>query len=82
MLKDIVPPSLRRPIYAAYALIGFIIGTIQVAFSAAEISQPVWMVVVWAVYGYAGTAIGATALGNTNETTYDDSASPRHGIDK
>ena len=69
-LKDILPPKLRKPIYAIYAIVGFIVGCIQVGFSAAEMGHPVWLTVAWAVYGFSGSAIGVVASANTNEEKY------------
>ena len=65
MLNDIIPASWRKPIYAAYALAGAIIGAIQVGYLSAEAGQPLWLTVALAVYGFIGTAIGFTASANT-----------------
>lgn len=69
-LKDILPPTLRKPIYAIYAIVGFVVGCIQVGFSAAEVGHPVWLTVAWAVYGFSGSAIGVVASANTDEEKY------------
>lgn len=79
-LKDILPPRLRKPIYSIYAIVGFVVGAIQVGFSAAELGHPTWLTVAWAVYGFAGGAIGVVASANTNETPPPPSHTPRHGI--
>src|SRR5699024_10661183 len=42
MLIDIIPAAWRKPIYAAYALAGAIIGAVQVAYLSAEAGQPLW----------------------------------------
>lgn len=65
MLNDIIPAAWRKPIYAAYALAGAIIGAVQVAYLSAEAGQPLWLTVTPAVYGFIGTAIGFTASANT-----------------
>lgn len=65
MLNDVIPAAWRKPIYAAYALAGAIIGAIQVGYLSAEAGQPVWLTVTLAVYGFIGTAIGFTASANT-----------------
>lgn len=65
MLNDIIPAAWRKPIYAAYALAGAIIGAVQVAYLSAEAGQPLWLTVTLAVYGFIGTAIGFTASANT-----------------
>ena len=65
MLNDVIPAAWRKPIYAAYALAGAVIGAIQVGYLSAEAGQPVWLTVTLAVYGFIGTAIGFTASANT-----------------
>ena len=65
MLNDIIPAAWRKPIYAAYALAGAVIGAVQVGYLSAEAGQPVWLTVTLAVYGFIGTAIGFTASANT-----------------
>ena len=65
MLNDVIPAAWRKPIYAAYALAGAIIGAVQVGYLSAEAGQPVWLTVTLAVYGFIGTAIGFTASANT-----------------
>ena len=66
MLKDIIPAEWRKPIYAVYAVIGFLLGSIAIALE----PDPAWLVTAFAIYAYTGTAIGAVATGNTpvNET--------------
>ena len=65
MLRDVIPAAWRKPIYAAYALAGAVIGAVQVGYLSAEAGQPVWLTVTLAVYGFIGTAIGFTASANT-----------------
>jgi len=65
MLTDILTPAHRKLVYAVYALLGVVVGAIQVAYVAAEAGQPVWLNVSLAVYGFLGTALGLTAAANT-----------------
>lgn len=79
MLNDIIPAAWRKPIYAAYALAGAIIGAVQVGYLSAEAGQPLWLTVALAVYGFIGTAIGFTASANTpggGKFTGDESVVP------
>lgn len=66
MLKDIIPAEWRKPIYAAYAVIGFLLGSIAIALE----PDPEWLLIASNVYAYAGAAIGWVAKSNTpvNET--------------
>ena len=72
MLRDIVTGRTRKVTYTAYALIGLILGAVQVGFSAAELGQPVWLTVALAVFAFVGTALGFTAAGNVNDDPDDD----------
>lgn len=65
MLQDIVPAHYRKIAYAAYALIGVLLGAIQVGYGAAEAGQPVPLTVALAVYAFLGGALGVTAAANT-----------------
>ena len=69
LLKDIITPKIRKPLYAIYAVIGLVLGGTQVGFSAAELGQPVWLTVALAVFAFVGTALGFTASANTNQET-------------
>lgn len=82
MLHEVVSPQIRKFVYVAYALVGFVAGAVQVGYAAAEMGQPVWFVVFWAVYGFTGTAFGFTASSNVNPEVQPDpdSHTPRHGI--
>lgn len=60
-----IPPSVRGPLYALFALVGLVLGAIQIAFSAAEAGRPVWLTVALAVYPFVGAGIGFTAASNT-----------------
>lgn len=61
-------PRLRRTLYTAYALIGLALGSTQVAYSAAEAGQPVWLTVALAVFAYVGTAFGFGARAKVDAT--------------
>ena len=65
MLTDIFSPETRGKIYWVFAVLGLILGAIQVGFSSAELGQPSWLTVLLAVYGFVGGAIGFTAQANT-----------------
>lgn len=71
ILVEIVPPAARKYLYAAYALVGLVLGAVQVAYG---ITEPEWVTVALAVYGFVGTAFGATAASNV---TYE----PQHRAD-
>lgn len=66
-LIDILNPQTRKTVYAAYALIGLIVGCIQVGFGSVNASTPNWLKITLAIYAFLGTAIGATAASNVAE---------------
>lgn len=61
-LTGILTPAVRRYVYAAYALVGIVLGAIQVAYG---VTEPQWLTVSLAVYAFLGTALGLTAASNT-----------------
>ena len=61
MLRDIIPASWRKPIYAVYAVLGVVLGAIQIAIE----PDPSWLITSLSVYAFLGGAIGAVASGNT-----------------
>jgi len=65
MLTDIIPASVRRRVYAVFAVLGVVIGATQVGYAAADAGQPVALTVVLAVYAFVGGALGFTAAQNT-----------------
>lgn len=66
MLTDILPASTRKTVYALYAVVGVVLGAVQVAYSASSsLGQPEWLNIALAVFGFVGTAIGAVAASNT-----------------
>ena len=65
MLRDILPAHYRKVAYALYAVVGVLLGAIQVGYGAAEAGQPVALTVALAVYAFLGGALGVTAAQNT-----------------
>lgn len=64
ILIDIIPAAARRYVYATYALIGLVLGALQVA------GQDV--AVALGIYAFVGTALGLTAYANTGAVREDD----------
>ncbi|MGL3804733.1 hypothetical protein ACSYDW_01410 [Paeniglutamicibacter sp. R2-26] len=64
MLTDILTGPLRRKLYITFALIGLTLGAIQVGFASAQVGQPVWLTVAFAVFGFVATGFGFTAGAN------------------
>lgn len=64
-LHDIIPAAHRKIAYAVFALIGVVLGAVQVGYGAAEAGQPTWLTVALAVYAFVGGAVGLTARSNT-----------------
>lgn len=56
-----IPDRYRTYVYAVYATVGLILGSVAVGYSAAQMGQPVWLIVALAVYAYIGGSIGYTA---------------------
>ena len=52
----------RAVIYAIYAVGSTALGATQVAYAAAELGQPTWLVVALAVWAFLGGAVGYTAV--------------------
>ena len=68
VLTDILPANVRRYVYAGYALLGVILGAVQVGYLSAEAGQPEWLTVTLGVFAFVGTALGLTAASNTPDT--------------
>lgn len=67
-LEDIFGAKVRGIVYAAYALIGLLIGSVQAAYSAIPDSTvPTFITASLAVYAYLGIALGFTAASNAKE---------------
>lgn len=63
MLNEIIPAAWRKPIYAAFAIIGVALGAIASAYGPESI--PDWHATTTNVYLYLGGALGFTAAANT-----------------
>ncbi|MCP3425191.1 hypothetical protein NBM05_03900 [Rothia sp. AR01] len=61
LLNEIIPDQYRKPVYAAFAVIGAVLGTIQVIYGGAG---PEWVDAALNAYAYVGTALGFTAAAN------------------
>ncbi|WP_281860350.1 hypothetical protein [Salana multivorans] len=59
MLIDILPAGVRQPIYMVYAVLGVVLGSIDIATDAA------WVATALAIYAYVGAAVGLVAAANT-----------------
>lgn len=67
-MQNLIPATARAYVYGVYAAVGVVIGSVQVAYAAAESGQPVWLTVALAVYAYVGGAIGYTAATHTPQS--------------
>ena len=65
-------PRLRKILYTAYAIIGFVLGSVQIAYSTAEYATPLWLAVALAVFAYAGVQIGVTARSKVSALPVND----------
>ena len=61
-----IPAAFRKPLYGAFAVLGVVIGAIQVGFSAAEVGNPLWLNITLAVFPFLAGAVGFTASANTD----------------
>ena len=67
-LEDIFGAKVRGFMYAGYALVGLLIGSVQAAYSAMpDTKPPTAVAVALAVYAYLGIALGFTAASNAKE---------------
>lgn len=64
-MTDILSPAVRSKLYAVYAVVGLVLGSTQVGYSAANSGQPVWLTVALAVFAFIGTGLGFVAQANT-----------------
>ncbi len=76
----VLPANIRRALYALYAALGVAFGAVQVGFATADIDQPSWLLVAFAVFGYLGTALGIVATANVQEG-YGDGDEPADEYD-
>lgn len=72
-VKEFIPAAQRRLVYAFFAFVGLGLGATQVGYSAAELGQPVWLVVAMSVYAFLAAGVGYVAGSNTDTETEDDS---------
>jgi hypothetical protein len=63
-LTGLFSTSIRMKIYFGYALIGVILGAIQIVYSSFQIDQPPWLVAVLAIFAFVGGPLGLTAASN------------------
>lgn len=76
-----LPPKARAIIYQVYAAAGLLVGATQVGYSAADLGQPAWLVVILAVYAFLGVALGITAASNTQTEPPIYEPAPRNAVD-
>lgn len=67
VLVDLFGAQVRKIIYAVYALIGVVLGSVQVWTAAVDSAMPTWLKGALAVYAYVGGAIGLTAAANARD---------------
>ena len=63
-LVEVAPALWRRRLYLAYALVGLVVGGLQVGYATTG-GDPEWLQVVLALVAYLGVALGLTAASNT-----------------
>lgn len=71
-LTNIVSPQTRKIVYAVFAVVGLLLGSLQVWFATVEGTQPDALTGALAVFAFLGTALGSTAASNTDPYGYDD----------
>ena len=79
-LTNVLSPAVRQAIYLGYALVGLVLGAVQVGLSAAQLGQPTWLTVTLAVFAFVGTALGATAASNTRTAGAPSPAAVSPGV--
>ena len=67
-MNQIIPAAYRLRAYQIFALVGVILGAVQVGYGAADAGQPVALTVALAVYAFIGGALGLTAAHHTPNT--------------
>lgn len=68
-LVDLVPAAQRKRVYAAYGLVGFLIGALTAGFAAVNQAMPPnWLVIALVVYTFSGPAFSALAGANAVPT--------------
>ena len=64
MLKDVLPPKVRKVAYLVFAVASLAVGASQIGFLAAGAALPVAVKVALAVLPYLGAGLGFTAASN------------------
>lgn len=67
-ITQYIPARARRPIYGAFAVIGVVIGALQVGYAAVDVANPQWLLVTLAVFPFVAGAVGFTAQAATDAT--------------
>lgn len=67
--KEFLPPRVRRGIYAAASILGYLLAAAVVGFAAAGEGVPSWLAVALAVLGALLGPIGQLAATNTTVST-------------
>ena len=60
IIRDMIPPAIRKVIYAAYLVAGVVLGVLPIIFT----DGVYWLDVTLRVYAYLGVPVGAIALTN------------------
>lgn len=66
MLHDILPAAVRFKAYIVYAILGLILGAVQVGYASADAGQPLWLTVAFPVFAFLGAGFGFTAGANVD----------------
>jgi hypothetical protein len=75
-----LPARFRAAYYAAYTIVGLVLGGISVYDASINAAQPAWLVGSLAVFGYVGIATGATALSNVGKAPDTMPFTGSHGV--
>jgi len=59
VLIDILPAGVRQPLYIVYAVLGIVLGSIDIA------TDAIWVASALSIYAYVGAAVGLVAAANT-----------------
>jgi hypothetical protein len=65
-LTDIVAAPYRKIAYRVFAVLGVILGAVQVGYGAASAPQPSWLLIALSVCAFLGGAFGFTAASNVH----------------
>lgn len=64
VLTGVLSDKARKTMYVVYGLIGLALGAVQVGFSSANVGQPSWLTISFAVFGFLASGFGLTAASN------------------